>query len=230
MQISVNLKDADKAAARLAAIRNQMPYATAVALTRTAQHTRDKIEREMGSVFDNPTRWTLKSIRIKPARKNDLQAIVAVKDQATRGNPALFWLSPEVHGGRRADKRAEALLKRADLLDPGWQAVPGKEAALNRFGNMTKSAIVKAVNGAKASEAGQQQDGRTKYFVMREGVKPIGIAARFSKKRMGMVLAFVRTGTYQRRLDFYGTGNKAIKAHYQKAFNQALRQALDTAK
>lgn len=230
MQINVNLKDADKVAAMVAAIRKQLPYATAVALTRTAQHAQKRLEQEMPKAFDSPTAWTLKSIRIKSARKTDLQAIVAIKDQAARGNPALFWLAPEIFGGRRSDKRAEALLKRADLLAPGLQAVPGKEAALNRFGNMTKASIVNAINGAKAAEDGQQQDGRSKYFVMRRGGQAIGIAARFSKPRMGMVLAFVRSGSYERRFDFYGTAQKAVTAVYREELNKAINQAIETAK
>lgn len=230
MEIKTTLKDADKAAALLAAIRQQLPYATALALTRTAQHVKRSIEAGMPKAFDNPTRWTLNSLRLEPARKNKLQAVVAVKDKASRGNPALFWLSPEVHGGSRADKRAEFALKTAGLLPSGMQAVPGREAALNRFGNMTKTAIAKAVKGAQESEAGQEQDGRAKYFVMRKQGKAIGIAARFSKSRMGVVMAFVSSGRYEKRLDFYGTGEKAVKAVYKAELNKAIQQAIETVK
>lgn len=230
MKLRVTLEGVDKAAAFLAAVKGQIPYATALALTRIAQAVKSSIESEMPRAFDSPTRWTLNSLRMQAARKNDLKAIVAVKDRAARGNPALFWLAPEVYGGGRQDKRAEFALKTAGLLPSGMQAVPGRAAKLNRFGNMTKGAIAKAVQGAQAAEAEQEQDGRTKYFVMRKQGKPIGIAGRFSKSRMGTVLAFVDPARYQPRLDFFGTANKAVAAVYRHEFERALKQAIETAK
>lgn len=230
MDIKVSLKDADKAAALLVAIRGQLSYALAVALTSTAQQVKRDIEAEMPRAFDSPTSWTLNSLRLQAARKNNLQAVVAVKDRAARGNPALFWLAPEVYGGDRSDKRAEMALKTAGLLPSGMQVVPGREAALNRFGNMTKGAISKAVRGAKASEDGLPQDARAKYFVMRKGGQPIGIAARFSKKRMGMVMAFVNSGRYRQRLDFYGIGHASIRKNYSAELHKAIKHAIETAR
>lgn len=230
MKLNVKVEGVDKTLATLAAVKGQLPYATAVALTRTAQKVKSDIEAEMPKAFDNPTRWTLNAIRMRPARKNKLQAVVAVKDMVTRGNPALFWLAPEVYGGTRQDKRAEFAMKTAKLLPSGKQAVAGKEAALNRFGNMTEASIIKAAKGAELAEAGAQQAGRTKYFVMRKAGRAIGIAGRFSKSRMGVVMAFVSAGSYQKRLDFFGTARKSIDKNYAKEFDAALKQAIETAK
>lgn len=230
MDIKVKLEGADKAQLLLASMHGQLPYAMALALTRVAQQVKRDIEAEMPRVFESPTRWTLNSLRLQAARKNNLQAVVAVKDQAARGNPALFWLAPEVYGGSRSDKRAEMALKTAGLLPGGMQAVPGRESTLNRFGNMTKGSITKAVAGAQAAESGQTQDGRTKYFVMRKEGKPLGIAARFSRARMGMVMAFVSSGRYQQRLDFHGVGHKAVNSVYVTELHKAIKQAIETAK
>src|SRR5690554_748722 len=179
MKLKAELKDVDRVLVFMAAVKNQIPFTLATALTRTAQNAKRSIEAEIPRAFDTPTRWTLNSLRLEPARKTKLQAVVAVKDKVSRGNPALFWLAPEVDGGGRGDKRAEMALKTAGLLPNGLQAVPGRGAKLNRFGNMTKGAISKAVIGAQASEDKQAQEGRTKYFVMRKAGKPIGIDARF---------------------------------------------------
>lgn len=230
MEITTSLKDADKALAFLASVKKQLPYATAIALNNTAKAVEEAIKKEMPKAFDNPTPWTLNSLRVQRARKNELKAVVAVKDMAARGNPALFWMGPEVHGGGRGDKRAEKALKKAGLLPSSRHVVPGREAALNRFGNMTKSSIVKAVQGAQAAEQKQPQDGRTKYFVMRKGSQPIGIAARFNKQRMGMVLAFVRASRYQSRLDYYGIGQKTVRRVYKDELNKAIQHAIETAK
>ena len=121
-------------------------------------------------------------------------------------------------------------LKTAGLLPHGLQAVPGRGAKLNRFGNMTKGAISKAVIGAQASEDRRAQEGRTKYFVMRKAGKPIGIAARFSKSRMDMVMAFVSSASYQTRLDFYGVGQKAVDRKFSVEVTKSLEQAIRTAK
>lgn len=230
MKLKAELKGVDRALVFMAAVKNQVPFALATALTKTAQHAKRSIEAEMPRAFDTPTRWTLNSLRLQPARKTTLQAVVAVKDKVARGNPALFWLSPEVEGGSRGDKRAEMALKTAGLLPSGMQVVPGRGAKLNRFGNMTKGAISKAVVGAQISEEKQAQDGRTKYFVMRKAGRPIGIAARFSKSRMDMVMAFVSSASYQTRLDFYGVGQKTVDRTFSAEVTKSLEQAIRTAK
>ena len=230
MDISIDLKDVDRTLVFMAAVKNQIPFALATALTKTAQNAKRSIEAEMPRAFDTPTRWTLNSLRLEPARKTKLQAVVAVKDKVSRGNPALFWLASEVEGGGRGDKRAEMALKTAGLLPSGMQVVPGRGAKLNRFGNMTKGAISKAVIGAQAAEDKQSQEGRTKYFVMRKAGKPIGVAARFSKSRMDMVMAFVSSASYQTRLDFYGVGQKAVDLTFSAEVTESLEQAIRTAK
>lgn len=230
MELRATLQGADKASLLLASAKQQVPYALAVALTRTAQEVKRDIEAEMPRVFDSPTRWTLNSLRMQAARKTDLQAVVAIKDVVARGNPALFWLAPEVYGGSRQDKRAEFELKAAGMLPQGLQAVPGKGAKLNRFGNMTKGAITSAIKGAQDAEAGRPQEGRTKYFVMRKQGRPLGIAGRFSKARMDMVIAFVDPARYQTKLDFFGIGHKTVNRVYSAELDRAIREAIETAR
>ncbi|WP_232365766.1 hypothetical protein [Denitrificimonas caeni] len=230
MKLKAELKDVDRVLVFMAAVKNQIPFALATALTRTAQNAKRSIEAEMPRAFDTPTRWTLNSLRLEAARKTKLQAVVAVKDRVSRGNPALFWLAPEVDGGSRGDKRAEMALKTAGLLPSGMQVVPGRGAKLNRFGNMTKGAISKAAAGAQASEEKQSQEGQAKYFVMRRAGRPIGIAARFSKSRMDIVMAFVSSASYQARLDFYGVGQKAVDRTLSAEVTKSLEQAIRTAK
>ncbi|SER86124.1 hypothetical protein SAMN04244573_04468, partial [Azotobacter beijerinckii] len=67
---SINAKGFKASADRLRRIERQMPFATALALTRTAQLAKEAIEQDMRSVFDRPTRWTLNSLRLIPARKD----------------------------------------------------------------------------------------------------------------------------------------------------------------
>ncbi len=68
----------------------QANYAAAVALTRTAQDAQKEVRRQLPSRFIMRTKWVPKGIRVKMARKSDLESVVWVKDQ--------FMLAQE-HGG-----------------------------------------------------------------------------------------------------------------------------------
>lgn len=65
-----------------------IPYATATALTRCAKQAQTQdLPQAMRKAFDNPTSYTLNSLRIEPATKDKLSARVQVKTKAmTRGN------------------------------------------------------------------------------------------------------------------------------------------------
>ena len=71
-------------------IPKQARYAAAVALTRTAQDAQQEVRRQLPSRFIMRTGWVEKGVRVKMARKSDLESVVWVKDQ--------FMLAQE-HGG-----------------------------------------------------------------------------------------------------------------------------------
>ncbi|QBI77096.1 hypothetical protein [Pseudomonas phage vB_Pae_CF3a] len=74
--------------------QRQIPYATATALTRTAQGLMDRLRDEMRVVFDRPTPYTLNSLRMVPARKDRLEARCFVKDEADGAQPASVVIPP----------------------------------------------------------------------------------------------------------------------------------------
>lgn len=53
------------------------------------------------------------------------------------------YLSPQIEGGSRRQKRFERLLSKKGILPPGWFALPGKGAKLDAAGNLPGSLIVK---------------------------------------------------------------------------------------
>src|SRR4051794_26909518 len=63
------------------AAKRQVPFATAKALTATADAARIAVTRSLPHVLDRPTPFTLRSVRISPARKSDLTARVFVMDK-----------------------------------------------------------------------------------------------------------------------------------------------------
>jgi hypothetical protein len=60
--------------------RTQVPFAAALALTRTAQRCQANVRGEMGSRFTLRNAWTKQGIVIKPATKTRLQSEVFVGD------------------------------------------------------------------------------------------------------------------------------------------------------
>lgn len=240
--ISVQIEGMDQLKRKLDGIANQIPFATALALTRTAQLAKSAIEAEMSNVFDRPTRWTVQSLRLLPARKNSLTARVEMKNEAVKSAPATKWLSPQVDSGGRPDKASERNLRARSILKHGQQTAFGKSAKLDKYGNLTKGQITKALSGiggfeelgysANATESSRSvaKGNRRQYFVMRKGRSALGIARRTSKKNMYILIAFVRTPTYSRKLDFYGIGQKIINSELPKEMGKAIEHAIRTAR
>lgn len=139
-QVRVDAKDAN---GLLSSLGRQLPFATALALTRTASKAKDAVVAEMPRVFDRPTSWTLNAVRYDRATPKNLTAFVRFKDwvaprSADSGETRYAHL---VFGGERRGKRFEGLLRKAGLLGNNEQAVPGEAARLDEFGNMQVSQI-----------------------------------------------------------------------------------------
>ncbi|WP_311968904.1 hypothetical protein [Pseudomonas baltica] len=214
----------------------QIPFATVLALTETAKLVKARLEDEMRSVFDRPTPYTMNSLRLIPATKQRMEARVWIKDEADGAQPATKWLTPEVYGGPRNNKRSEALLRSRGILSEGKFLVPGRGAALDSYGNIGRGQLQKILSGLGAqgdrlqnSTTSRRSVGNlTRYFVLRKGRNAIGIAERIGKKRtdIRMVLAFVSKPGYARALDFFGIGEREadaqLAAQFEKAFDRAL--------
>ena len=56
------------------AAKKQLPFATAVALTKTAKHLAEVERRSLSKHLDRPTPFTKKAFAIKPARKQDFKS------------------------------------------------------------------------------------------------------------------------------------------------------------
>jgi hypothetical protein len=104
--------------------RRQLPFATARALTRTAQAARDDVKASLPTAFDRPTPFTRGGIGIKTATKAGLTAEVFVKDiQAD-------YLAKQERGGVREPKK-KALVKPVGIR-------------INQYGNIANKAVAKA--------------------------------------------------------------------------------------
>lgn len=121
----------------------QVRFATAMALTKTAKDAERANVQEMRRVFDRPVPYTLRAQRVVPATKDRLEAAVMVKGYQDdyRGVPPDNFLYPQVHGGARRMKAFERALQRVGVLPVGWHAVPAAGARLDAHGNMSAGQI-----------------------------------------------------------------------------------------
>jgi hypothetical protein len=220
--------------------RRHVPFATALALTRTAQEVRKAEVEEMKRVFDRPTPFTLNSLYLKAATKADLTAKIWLKDISGR---AEHYLIPEIFGGARRLKGFERLLMRKGLLPPGWMAVPGAAAKLDAYGNISGGQMIQILSALKAlgeqgyaanrtkASAKRRRGKQAELFVGRPGGGrlPNGVWQRFRfahGSAIKPILIFIRGPRYQQRFDFFGVGKRVTAVIFPGIFDQALREAL----
>lgn len=231
---------------------DQMPFATAMALTQTAQEGKREIERAMPQVIDRPTPYTMRGFRLYPATKIKLKAEVDFRPAFGSGSDARDYLAPIVFGGERKLKAFERSLRDVGLLPSGHAAVPGAAARIDAYGNMQRGQIVQLLAYFRAfSEQGYSANMTDKrraalakgkeaqgkrgvvYFAGRPGGGrlPAGIWERTSFGGLGSsikpVVIFVKKPSYRVRLDVPGIARRVVQqrfpANLKKAWAFAMR-------
>lgn len=213
----------------------------ATALTRTAKIAQGEVVKEIGRVFDRPTRWALNSTYVQVADKDRLFASVWLKDR--HGAPQAketHYLYPEVFGVARGRKAYETALIAAGLRSNEF-TVPAKNLALDANGNLPAGTIRTILSQLKVSgSAGQgyssnkTDSARSKrtvakrgtYFIPRPGSGlPRGI---YRRTRSGsgwtteMVLKIVvGKPAYRTRLRFFDISRRVQEQHLQREFDRA---------
>lgn len=204
IEIKVDTSGLDRLARQWQAKAKQIPFATSLAINRTAQEVRKAEQHEIQDSFDRPTPTTLNSIRVINSTKATLKATVYVQNELGKGNAPSKYLLTTITGGFRASKRYENALRAAGVLPEGMVTVPGKAAIIDQFGNMSRGQIVQILSYFKAAERAGYRVGYTanitdkrrermragtktkrgiEYFVGRpaDGKLPLGIWQRITQ-------------------------------------------------
>lgn len=221
-----------------------VPYATATALTRTAKHAADKaLPDEMRSVFGNPVAYTLKSLRVEPATKDNLSARVMVKNTADGGVAPENFLLPQVDGGGRKHKRAEAAMRYAGVLRSGQFAMPGEGLSMDANGNVKGAEVrtiltaLKSIRAASSTGKKIRKGGKLKNDLFvgkpRGGNRPEGIWRREGGSGQGKKEGYGRirplfiftsqAPQYGRRLNFDGVVQRVAQDRFKVEFDKALQ-------
>ncbi|MGC0155018.1 hypothetical protein ACPRNU_21375 [Chromobacterium vaccinii] len=103
--------------------RDQLPFATAQALTTVAKIVQGGETKQIGSKFKNPSPFTRNSVGVRGARKSNQEALVFIKAQAAR------YLAPYESGG-------EHVLSGKALLNP-------KDIRKNAYGQLSRGTLAR---------------------------------------------------------------------------------------
>jgi hypothetical protein len=220
--------------------KRQVPFATALALTRTAQKIKAAEIEEMKQVFDRPTKFTLNSLFMKKATKKRLEAVVWFRDFIPKGTPAGKYLQPQIHGGTREAKRSEQHLRNRGILGRNQYLAPSRDAKLDRYGNISRGQIVKMLSQLRAQfdpyqntvsdEAKKRQrKGGVQFFAMRRAGKFIGIWQRTGSGISPFLVATRKAPQYKPIFKFFEIGQKVAADNLRGEFDKAIEEALRTA-
>ena len=121
IDVRVDLKNAERYLQGLR--KDQVPFATAYALTQTAKDSQQRIVDDMRRSFDRPKPFTLNGTFVSPATKSRLEATVKLKDgyargggeNSKRGTPDKY-LRAQVQGGARRNTAFERMLIHNGLM------------------------------------------------------------------------------------------------------------------
>ncbi len=230
--------------------KEQIPFATAKALTMTAKAVQREIDAEIKRVFDRPTPYTQRATFVRTATKQRLFAEVKLKDESFKGNPAVRYLQAQVEGGPRKHKGFEKLLIRAGVMPAGWYAVPGAAAPLDAYGNIAGGTITRILSQvqasrdplANASARSRKRKAKVRggrYFAVMPGrertkhLKP-GIYERigfgFGSAIKPVLIYVQRAPKYRKRLQFYRIADQVARMRFPIEFARAAREAISTAR
>lgn len=246
--IKVEIQGLDKTLAHLAGMQKQVRFAAAVALTRTAQAAKVEVTRLMPAELDRPKPGTTKALRVERATKDNLTAVVRLNNRG-EGVPSSEFIGHNITGGRRGMKRSEIMLRAAGILPDGLYTIPGKEATLDAYGNMSRGQIVSILSYFRTFGVATLKDGsllnssrmnrakktrsRAMYFVVPVRDRRLGLFPGIWKRagnELQPVLMFVKPGTHKKLVKIHETGERVVRRDFNRQFDQAFAEAMRTAR
>lgn len=233
MEIGVQTNMADVSAKLASVASDQIPFATALALTWTAKDVLAAEKRTIGQVFDRPTPFSKNAFQVVPATKTRLVASVVQKTATGTSHPR-NWFTPQVFGGARRHKTFERHLIAVGAMPSNLFAVPSRACPKDAYGNVRGSVIMQILTdlGAQvvdvwqnASARSRRRNRRERFFLLKASNTPLAIAINKGGRPV-IYFNFVRSPNYRKRFPFYEVGRSvggALAAtNFRKAFATAI--------
>ena len=210
ISLSIDASGINKAQAWLAQIQGQMPYAASRALNDAAKKVAEDLNKSTTQYFDRPTRFTQNAYRVSSrSSKTNLTAEIRPKSIQER------YLLPSIRGGVRPQRPSEQKL---DGISPAWR--PGSGARLNASGNMSKAAVVKALQGGADLFTLRDKQGK---------LRP-GVYQRMKGRKIKSILSFNKLPNIPKRWPIERIARASLNASWTPLINRYLAEALRTAR
>jgi hypothetical protein len=192
--------------------RQQVPFATARALTDVARKAAAVETASLPKTFDSPTRFTLNAFAVIPARKSNLTATLLIKDRQAQ------YLGPYEDGGK------QWLGTKRGMLTP-------KNVTLNAYGNLTKGRL-KALKGRRDVFIGvvQTKEGPVNGVWQRLPYVKAAKRGDAHVQRLKLLIRFTDPQPVKPKLRFRDRAEETVRAELPAAFRAALAQALATSR
>lgn len=202
-------------------VRNQIPFATASAINALGKQVQAAEVENMRQVFRNPSPFTLRSVRMIPARKQLPEATVFVMDKAEQ------YLVPYEYGGVHQ-------LPGPALFNP-------KDIQLNAYGQLTRGVMAKLRGrsdiyiGPIKTSNGVINGVWQRLELTKSGGQRRMRAGRGSTyhQQLGALKLLIRFGDalpVRQHLDYMKRAQDIVNRNFEREFGRALGRALSTAK
>lgn len=219
----------------------QVPFAMALALTRTAMAGREAGKLHIRRNLRQAKPFTLNGVRFERATKQRLHAEVRVRDEASKGTPPAKYLRALEFGGHRRYKRFERALQYAGVLEPNEFAIPADGGSIDLRGKGNVGGLyTRILSGLRANpdplsntpslERGRRgvarARSRARYFRRGEF-----IWERLNRSTVRPVLVIIkRAPSYRKTLRFAETVAATTRHEMPRQWQDAMRQAKATAR
>lgn len=218
INLSVDARDLTRSQQFLGSFSGQLPFASSVALSRTARDVQLALKAQTTQTFDAPTAFTKNAFRYTKATKRDLVAdVFNAKDRP--------YIATQSFGGARRWKNYEGFIRglSGNTL-PDRQIVPTR-LAINAAGNPRRSLFSELKEGLSTTDRGGFFVGTPKG----EGRGP-GVYRRSRGRLFPYFLVTEDQPSYQPRFPFERLGNQTVGRVYRTHLAAALDQAVATAR
>jgi hypothetical protein len=216
-------------------VAKQVPFATSLALNKTAVEVKEHHLSMLPMIFDRPTRYTLNSLQAQMSNKQNLRALVYFRGR----NPGNHYLMPQVEGGGRPHKRFEYWLIQRGLMASNEYAVPASGMSLDAYGNIRPGVITMILSQLAAGpdpfqwetakSRARAKTTRVRYFVPPRGSNlRRGVWKRTGKHSIQPVLIFVSGVAYEKRYRFAEISRTVAEMRFPINFQGAMSAAILT--
>ena len=218
IRLSIDDAGIDKANLFVATIKNQLPYATSVAINNVAFNMRKDLGQQTTKSFVNPTKYTQSAFRYTRSTKANLEATVFA-------DPTRRFFPTQIQGGDRRAKPYEGFLRGL-----GNGAVPSSgrlvptSLVLNAAGNPKKN-----IFGTIANKLSTTDQGGVFIGTPKGGGRGPGVYRR-SRGQLYAYFVHVDRVSYQPRFPMERVGMATAKRLFPTELNKALERALKSAK